>query len=96
MESTGVRKERERVIRLHVLRERKLEDPQRLEGYDRCPSPDDPHRGNEQAGRDEKSGVSAGYGKREAFYRVAQVISEFLPIESKEKKRLDGFLAGRE
>ncbi|MDD5187664.1 MAG: hypothetical protein PHF57_05605 [Methanoregula sp.] len=27
---------------------------------------------------------------------MAQVISEFLPIESKEKKRLDGFLAGRE
>ncbi|MDD5025008.1 MAG: hypothetical protein WC406_02585 [Methanoregula sp.] len=27
---------------------------------------------------------------------MAQVISEFLPIESKEKKRLDRFLAGRE
>ena len=33
---------------------------------------------------------------REAFYRVAQAISESLPIESKEKKLLDGFLAGRE
>jgi len=37
-----------------------------------------------------------GYGKSEAFYRVAQAISESLPIESKEKKLLDGFLAGRE
>ena len=38
----------------------------------------------------------SGYGKGEAFYRVAQAISETLPIESKEKKLLDGFLAGRE
>ncbi len=37
-----------------------------------------------------------GYGKSEAFYRVAQAISETLPNESKEKKLLDGFLAGRE
>jgi len=37
-----------------------------------------------------------GYGKSEAFYRVAQAISETLPLESKEKKLLDGFLAGRE
>jgi len=37
-----------------------------------------------------------GFGKSEAFYRVAQAISETLPIESKEKKLLDGFLAGRE
>jgi putative DNA methylase len=37
-----------------------------------------------------------GYGKSEAFYRVAQAISETLPIESKEKKLLDGFLSGRE
>ena len=37
-----------------------------------------------------------GYGKSEAFYRVAQAISESLPMESKEKKLLDGFLAGRE
>jgi len=36
------------------------------------------------------------YGKSEAFYRVAQAISETLPNESKEKKLLDGFLAGRE
>jgi len=37
----------------------------------------------------------SGYGKKEAFYRVAQAISETLSIESKEKKLLDGFLAGR-
>ncbi|MEW5705356.1 MAG: DUF1156 domain-containing protein [Actinomycetota bacterium] len=39
---------------------------------------------------------STGYGKSEAFYRVAQAISETLPNESKEKKLLDGFLSGRE
>ena len=38
----------------------------------------------------------SGYGKGEAFYRVAQAASETLPIESREKKLLDGFLAGRE
>ncbi len=38
----------------------------------------------------------SGYGRGEAFYRVAQAISESLPIEDKEKKLLDGFLAGRE
>lgn len=36
--------------------------------------------------------VTAG----EAFYRVAQAASETLPIENKEKKLPDGFLAGRE
>ncbi len=36
------------------------------------------------------------HGKSEAFFRVAQAISETLPNESKEKKLLDGFLAGRE
>jgi hypothetical protein len=36
-----------------------------------------------------------GYGKREHFYRVAQAISETLPLESREKKLLDGFLSGR-
>jgi adenine-specific DNA methylase len=40
--------------------------------------------------------ASSGYGGSEAFYRVAQAVSETLPIESKEKKLLDGFLAGRE
>jgi putative DNA methylase len=38
----------------------------------------------------------SGHGKGEAFYRVAQAISETLPTENKEKKLLDGFLAGRE
>jgi len=40
--------------------------------------------------------AASGYGRSGAFYRVAQAISETLPIESKEKKLLDGFLAGRE
>ena len=40
--------------------------------------------------------AESGFGKSEAFYRVAQAISETLPIESREKKLLDGFLAGRE
>jgi len=34
-----------------------------------------------------------GYGEKESFYRVAQAISETLPLESKEKKLLDGFLS---
>lgn len=38
----------------------------------------------------------SSFGKGEAFYRVAQAISETLPNESKEKKLLDGFLAGRD
>jgi len=37
-----------------------------------------------------------GYGDSEAFYRVAQAVSETLGSESKEKKLLDGFLLGRE
>jgi adenine-specific DNA methylase len=37
-----------------------------------------------------------GFGRSAAFYRVAQAISETLPLESKEKKLLDGFLAGRD
>jgi len=36
------------------------------------------------------------FGRNDAFYRVAQAISETLPNENKEKKLLDGFLAGRE
>lgn len=39
---------------------------------------------------------STGYGKSEAFFRVAQAVSETLSNESKEKKLLDGFLSGRE
>lgn len=38
----------------------------------------------------------SGFGNNEAFYRVAQAISETLPNESKEKKLLDGFLASKE
>ena len=37
-----------------------------------------------------------GYGQKETFYRVAQAISETLPVDSKEKKLLDGFLSGRD
>jgi len=37
-----------------------------------------------------------GYGQREAFFRVAQAISECLPNDNKEKKLLDGFLSDRE
>ena len=36
------------------------------------------------------------WGNKDAFYRVAQAISETLPLESKEKKLLDGFLSGKE
>jgi len=38
----------------------------------------------------------SGFGQSEAFYRVAQAISETLPNDNKEKKLLDGFLSGRE
>ena len=52
----------------------------------------------EKSRRDEMLEVlqESGYGSSEAFYRVAQAVSETLPIESKEKKLLDGFLAGKE
>jgi putative DNA methylase len=52
----------------------------------------------EKGRREEMVGALAasGYGRSEAFYRVAQAVSETLPNESKEKKLLDGFLAGRE
>jgi putative DNA methylase len=49
-----------------------------------------------QRGEMVKALVDRGFGRSEAFYRVAQAISETLPLESKEKKLLDGFLAGRE
>jgi adenine-specific DNA methylase len=38
----------------------------------------------------------SGWGTKDAFFRVAQAISETLPNESKEKKLLDGFLSGKE
>lgn len=52
----------------------------------------------ETSQRDEMLRVlsESGYGVSDAFYRVAQAISETLAIESREKKLLDGFLAGRE
>jgi adenine-specific DNA methylase len=37
-----------------------------------------------------------GFGQGEVFYRVAQAVAETLSNESKEKKLLEGFLAGRE
>jgi len=48
--------------------------------------------------RDEMKEVLAetGWGTKDAFYRVAQAISPTLPMESKERKLLDGFLAGKE
>lgn len=52
----------------------------------------------EKSERDEMVSLlrDSGYGGGEAFYRVAQAVSLTLPIENKEKKLLDGFLAGRE
>jgi adenine-specific DNA methylase len=38
----------------------------------------------------------SGFGNNQAFYRVAQAISETLPNESKEKQLLEGFLAGKD
>ena len=49
-----------------------------------------------QRGEMVKALSDRGFGRSEAFYRVAQAISETLPLESKEKKLLDGFLAGTE
>jgi len=48
--------------------------------------------------RDEMINIldETGFGNKEAFYRVAQAISETLPNESKEKQLLEGFLAGKE
>ncbi|MBA7520313.1 hypothetical protein ES705_12406 [subsurface metagenome] len=40
--------------------------------------------------------ADSGWGNKDSFYRVAQAISETLPLESKEKKLLDGFLSGKE
>jgi len=40
--------------------------------------------------------AETGYGQKETFYRVAQAISETLPMDSKEKKLLDGFLSERD
>ena len=40
--------------------------------------------------------AASGFGGREVFYRVAQAIAESLPQQSKEKRLLEGFLAGRQ
>lgn len=93
---TGFVKKEKEFIRLLGPQERKLED---LEGSKDMI--DVLHQVLllwEKSRRDEMIKVLqvTGYGKSEAFYRVAQAISESLPIESKEKKLLDGFLAGRE
>jgi len=40
--------------------------------------------------------ANSGFGKKDSFYRVAQAISETLPLISKEKKLIDGFLSGKE
>jgi len=52
----------------------------------------------EKGRREELVQVLAGtdYGRSEAFYRVAQAVSETLPNDSREKRLLDGFLVGRE
>ncbi len=52
----------------------------------------------EKGKRDDIASIlsESGFGRSEAFFRVAQAVSETLPTESKEKKLLDGFLAGRE
>lgn len=51
-----------------------------------------------QGRRDDMKKVlyESGFIKKDTFYRVAQAISETLPLESKEKKLLDGFLSGKE
>jgi len=93
---TGFIKKEKEFVRLFGPQERKLED---LEGSKDMI--DVLHQVLllwEKSRRDEMIKVlqETGYGKSEAFYRVAQAISESLSMESKEKKLLDGFLAGRE
>jgi hypothetical protein len=43
-----------------------------------------------------KTLAETGFGKSEAFFRVAQAVAESLPDDSKEGKLLQGFLSGRE
>ena len=93
---TGFIKKDKEFVRLLGPQERKLED---LEGSKDMI--DVLHQVLllwEKSRRDEMIKVLqvTGYGKSEAFYRVAQAISESLPNESKEKKLLEGFTAGRE
>jgi len=51
-----------------------------------------------QGKRDEMKKIlsESGWGNNENFYRVAQAISETLPLDSKEKRLLDGFLSGKD
>jgi adenine-specific DNA methylase len=51
----------------------------------------------EKGKRDKMSEIltESGFHRNEVFWRVAQAISETLSIQDKEKKLLDGFLAGR-
>jgi len=93
---TGFIKKEKEFIRLLGPQERKLED---LEGSKDMI--DVLHQVLllwEKSKRDEMIKVLqlTGFGKSEAFYRVALAISESLPNESKEKKLLEGFTAGRE
>jgi len=92
-----VKKERE-FVRLLGPQRRKLDD---LEKEDARELVDVLHRVLllwEKGRREElvQALAASGYGRSEAFYRVAQAVSETLPNDSKEKKLLDGFLVGRE
>ena len=92
-----VRKEKE-YVRLLGPQRRKLDDLEKDDGRELV---DVLHRVLllwEKGRREELVQVLAtsSYGRSEAFYRVAQAVSETLPNDSKEKKLLDGFLVGRE
>jgi adenine-specific DNA methylase len=95
-----IKKERE-FVRLFGPQDRKLEELQRAVEVASPELIDVLHlalRFWEAGRRDEMVRLLAetGYGRSEAFYRVAQAVSETLPVQSREKKLLDGFLAGRE
>ena len=40
--------------------------------------------------------IETGFGEKDIFYKVAQALAGILPKDSKEKRLLDGFLAGKE
>ena len=82
-----------RPLGLHERRAEELDVP--------CGLADALHRAlllREQRKRDDRvrTLVVSGYEHSEVFFRVEQAISATLPPKSREKKRLDGFLAGRE
>ncbi|SHK67823.1 DUF1156 domain-containing protein [Rhodothermus profundi] len=96
---TFIKKEQE-FVRVLGPHQRHIEDL-RVEATHASPLIDTLHRAlrHWEAGEQQEMVqllASTGYGASEVFYRVAQAISETLPIASKEKKLLDGFLAGRE